>query len=363
MPFKNIPLFQKQLLAWYKKNARDLPWRRTKDPYKIWISEIMLQQTQVQTVIPYYERWLKRFPEIQTLAKAPESEVMKYWAGLGYYRRARMLHEAAKFITGDKAGKFPKSAKELLEMPGIGRYTAGAVASIAFGEKTPVLDGNVIRILTRLTALKEDIVKPKTIENLWKIATGLVPSGNPGDFNQAMMELGATVCTPRGPACLLCPVSGLCEGRKKGNPENFPFRKDREKIEKIKTAAVILKKNGKVLIQKQSPKERWGGLWVFPFGDDLKQLCSRLGLAAAELNHRLTVRHGFTKYQVTLEVYEHRKTAAKEPEPQAGFLPFKEKAGPASAVAQWMPIQKLARLAFPSPHQKIVKELLKNNAS
>ena len=342
---RTIPLFQKQLLGWYKKSARDLPWRRTKDPYKIWISEIMLQQTQVQTVIPYYERWLKRFPDIRTLAKAPESEVMKHWAGLGYYRRARMIHEAAKQITEQKAGKFPKSAKELLEIPGIGRYTAGAVASIAFGEKTPVLDGNVIRILTRLTALKNDTGKPKTIEKLWGIAAALIPAKNPGDFNQAMMELGATVCTPRNPACLLCAVNSLCEGRKKGNPENFPYKKEKEKLEKIKTAALILRKNGKVLLQKQSAKDRWGGLWVFPFEKDVRSVLAKLQIPEIDLKHRLTVRHGFTKYQVSLDVYEHT------------FVLRRPSRVPRNDKTHWVSIKKLSGLAFPAPHQKIAESL------
>ena len=348
MLLKKAPLFQKQLLGWYRKNARDLPWRRTRDPYKIWISEIMLQQTQVQTVIPYYERWLKRFPDIKTLAKAPESEVMKHWAGLGYYRRARMLHAAAK-----KIGQIPRTAKELLELPGIGRYTAGAIASIAYGERIPVLDGNVIRILTRLTALKDDIGKPKTIEKLWKIATALVPSKNSGDFNQAMMELGATVCTPQNPACLLCPVTALCEGRKNGNPESFPFKKEKIKLEKIKTAALILHKNGKVLLQKQSAKERWGGLWVFPFEKDIRSILEKFRIPEIDLKHKLTIRHGFTKYQISLKVYEGPLLTS----------PHKSGGRDRADRQKWFKIKELSHLAFPSPHQKIVKELLKNHVS
>ncbi len=342
----NFPLFQKQLLAWYKKNARDLPWRRTGDPYKIWISEIMLQQTQVQTVIPYYGRWLKRFPDIRTLAKAPEAEVMKYWAGLGYYRRARMIHAAAKWLVEKKGGKFPRAAKELLELPGIGRYTAGAIASIAFGEKTPVLDGNVIRVLTRLAAVREDIGKPKTIEKLWELAAKLMPGKGAGDFNQAMMELGATTCTPQNPSCLLCPVTGLCQGRK-GNPEDFPVKKMKEKIEKIKTAALILRKKGKVFVGRQTAKERWGGLWVFPFGNDLRSILEKFHIPEIDLKHKLTLRHGFTKYQVSLDVYEGEQKQSQ------GLKKF----------GQWVSVKKLSGLAFPSPHQKIVKEILKDHAS
>ncbi len=352
----NSSLFQKQLLAWYKKNARDLPWRRTSDPYKIWISEIMLQQTQVQTVIPYYERWLKRFPDIKGLAKAPEAEVMKHWAGLGYYRRARMIHEAAKFVVEKKQGEFPGNAKELLALPGIGRYTAGAVASIAYGEKTPVLDGNVIRILTRLAAIKEDIGKPKTIEKLWELAGSLVPKSNPGDFNQAMMELGATLCTPQNPACLLCPVMNFCEGRKKGAPENYPVKQEKIKLEKIKTAALILRKNGKILLQKQTAKERWGGLWVFPFEKDLRSLLEKLRIPEIDLKHKLTIRHGFTKYQISLDVYEHTLSFLRG-------APERRRSNIKSPGMQWFPVKELSDLAFPSPHQKIVKKILKDHVS
>ena len=199
--------FQRSLLAWYDAHARDLPWREDRDPYRVWLSEIMLQQTRVAAVIEHYHEFLRRFPTVQKLAAAREASVLAAWSGLGYYRRARMLHAAAKVIVRERAGKFPAMADELLELPGVGRYTAAAIASIAFGEPVAVVDGNVERVLQRLSG------RHLAGEELWDAAEKLLDRNRPGDFNQAMMELGATVCTPRSPACLTCPVVELCATR------------------------------------------------------------------------------------------------------------------------------------------------------
>jgi A/G-specific adenine glycosylase len=340
MPSTATSLFQKALSAWYRKNARALPWRETRDPYRIWVSEIMLQQTQVQTVIPYYERWLQKFPTLESLAKAPISDVLKSWAGLGYYRRARMLHEGAKHVVKDHSGIIPRNAEALRAIPGIGRYTAGAVASIAFEERVPVLDGNVIRILTRLYGMKDDIGSPKTLQKLWDTAGAVLPQKNIGDFNQALMELGATVCFPRNPQCAQCPVSKLCAAYASGNPENFPVKKKKEIAEALKTAALIVRSKGKVLIRRQPMRERWGGLWMFPHWKDRKSMLSEMGCQKSDLNHRMTVKHGFTKYRIALEVYEHPGTPAVS-------LP----------AAKWVRVSELSKYAFPSPHQKIAASL------
>ncbi len=340
---RSISLHQ-QLLPWYRKNARDLPWRRTKDPYKIWVSEIMLQQTQVQTVIPYYEKWLKRFPDITTLAKAPESEVMKYWAGLGYYRRARMLHEAAKTIMKDHGGKFPSVPEKILELPGIGRYTAGAISSIAFGLPQPILDGNVIRILTRIEGIGDDIGSPKTLQKLWKISESVVPEKNPGDFNQAMMELGATVCTPQNPDCSACPATSSCFSFKNKSWEKFPFKKNREKLENIGSAALVLRQAGKVLVEKQPRTARWGGLWMFPHAKNQKSVFKKFRLSAEKGLHKMTLFHGFTKYKVRLDVYE----SLEKP-----FLP--------DGDFKWARVRDLEQIAFPSPHKKISQAVLKSH--
>jgi A/G-specific adenine glycosylase len=334
--------FAPLLLDWYHKSARDLPWRRTRDAYKIWVSEIMLQQTQVQTVIPYYERWLKRFPDVRSLADAPESEIMKLWAGLGYYRRARMLHKASKEIAENYGWKLPTKSLELLELPGIGRYTAGAVASIAFGERTPVLDGNVMRILTRLYALKDDIAKPASVSKLWELARSLVPEENPGDFNQAMMELGATVCTPLAARCGDCPVSVLCEAKKQGRWQDYPFKRNRAPLEKIKMSALVLRKNGRVLLERQPSDGRWGGLWMFPHSPDNAALLKDFALSKEAVKRILTVNHGFTKYSVQLDVYEYsagKPASCREKE------------------QKWVILKDLSQIALPSPHRKIAQSL------
>ncbi len=356
---QDLPVFQKNLLAWYKKNARQLPWRQTKNPYAIWVSEIMLQQTQVKTVIPYYERWLKRFPTLKHLAEADLHDVLRQWAGLGYYRRARMLHQAAQYIQKNFNGKIPPTAQELQKIPGIGRYTAGAIASIAYDEKVPILDGNVIRILTRIFAIADDIGSAKTIKKLWVFAEKILPHKNLGDFNQALMELGATVCLPQNPACLLCPVSSLCKAGKK-DPEIFPVKKQKEILEKLETAALILRKNGMILLQRQAEKERWGGLWMFPHWKNKKSLLEEMRLREEDLLHKMTVKHGFTKYLIQLNVYECKRRATGEKSPMTLNL----KLSPKSPVPghrsnqRWVTIKDLSRFAFPAPHQKIVKALI-----
>ncbi|MBI3306600.1 MAG: A/G-specific adenine glycosylase [Candidatus Omnitrophica bacterium] len=362
--------FQQLLLSWYRTHARRLPWRSTHDPYKIWISEIMLQQTQVDTVIPYYQKWIKHFPTIASLADSPQAEVMKYWAGLGYYRRARMLHGAAKILVKNHGGKLPQSAEELRKLPGIGRYTAGAIASIAFNQKTPVLDGNVVRVLTRLQAYAEDITQTKTVAKLWEIAESLVPENNPGDFNQAMMELGATICAPENPKCDLCPVASLCTARKMKRATDFPVKKQKEKLEKIKTAALILRRGATVLIRKQADHERWGGLWMFPFDKDRKSLAKKFLLRPKELERRFTLFHGFTKYRVRLDVFE--AVIARKPDPLRGQYKTRGLTKQSREIAsltsfarndsanRWIKISELTTLALPSPHQKIAKEILEN---
>ncbi|MBI3312891.1 MAG: A/G-specific adenine glycosylase [Candidatus Omnitrophica bacterium] len=349
MQSRDILRFQNLLLAWYRLHARDLPWRKTDDPYKIWISEIMLQQTQVRTVTAYYQKWIKRFPNVSSLERASGHEVMKYWAGLGYYRRARMLHGTAKILVKNHGGQLPQTAEELRKLPGIGRYTAGAIASIAFGEKTPVLDGNVIRVLTRFKAYSGDIASGKTLEALWEIAGGLTPENHPGDFNQAMMELGATICLPENPKCTLCPVAKLCAAHKMKRQTDFPVKKQKEILEKMRTAALILRRNGKVLVKKQQRHERWGGLWMFPFDKDKKSLAKKFLLQPDDLARRFTLFHGFTKYRVRLDVFE--AVIASERSERSN-----------DSANRWIKISDLEKLALPSPHQKIAQEILQNHA-
>jgi A/G-specific adenine glycosylase len=240
-----LATFRKRLLRWFRQFQRDLPWRRTNDPYRIWLSEIMLQQTRVAAAIPYYQRFLERFPDIQTLAAAPQEEVLRLWSGLGYYSRARNLQKAAQQIVAKHGGQFPARAEEVLALPGIGNYTAAAVLSIAFGEKYAVLDGNVARVLARLGAVRGDLRASQRWQTLQENADKFLDSKSPGDWNQAMMELGATLCTPKSPQCLLCPVSQFCEGRKLGIAEALPEkRKKRPTVEVTLAVAVFTDANG-----------------------------------------------------------------------------------------------------------------------
>lgn len=264
VPFALKNHIHKRLTPWFQRYKRPMPWRNTTDPYAIWLSEVMLQQTQVSTVEPYYHRFLQRFPDIESLAAAPLEEVLKLWAGLGYYRRAKSLHRAAQFVVSTYHHVFPCKYDDILQLPGIGPYTAGAIASIAFGEIVPVLDGNVMRVLTRLLLIQDDIAKPQTRKHLWKIAGSLVPNQDPGDFNQAMMELGATVCTPINPRCESCPLETLCAARREHLQHQIPVKQIKAATPRIKLAAVIINSPLGHLLARRKPGGLWEHLWEFP---------------------------------------------------------------------------------------------------
>jgi A/G-specific adenine glycosylase len=274
--------FRAKLLAWYDEHKRDLPWRRSSDPYRIWLSEIMLQQTRVAAVTEHYERFLKRFPSIEKLASARESSVLAAWSGLGYYRRARMLHTAAKRITKYHDGKFPSTTEALRALPGIGRYTAAAVASIAFGEAVAVVDGNVERVLQRM------IGKTCSGQEYWDTAETLLDRDRPGDFNQAMMELGATVCAPRQPLCRECPVRGFCatRGETKNTVKKTPQRKK-------ETAYALSRRNGLVLlVQRPESASLMPGMWELP----------EIDAVGGSGKAMLTVKHSITVTNYTIRI-------------------------------------------------------------
>ncbi len=237
---RDLASFRYQLLDWFRRFQRDLPWRRTKDPYRIWISEIMLQQTRVAAVIPYYARFLARFPNVRALAEAQQEEVLRLWSGLGYYSRARNLQKAAQQIVARHGREFPRDEEAVLALPGVGRYTAAAILSIAFGAKHAVLDGNVARVLARLGTIRGDLRESRRWQSLQETAGKLLAPNSPGDWNQAMMELGAIVCTPRAPQCLLCPIAKFCRARKSGDPESFPEKRKKRKPVQIILAAAVL---------------------------------------------------------------------------------------------------------------------------
>ena len=246
---RELASFRKQLLGWFRQFQRDLPWRRTKDPYRIWLSEIMLQQTRVVAAIPYYERFLQGFPDVLALASAPPEEILRAWSGLGYYSRARNLQKAAQQIVAKHGGQFPARLQDALALPGIGNYTAAAILSIAFGEKLAVLDGNVARVLARLGAIRGDLRESARWQELQETADRLLDPESPGDWNQSMMELGATLCTPKSPQCLLCPVAQFCEARKLGITESLPEkRKKRLTVEVTLAAVVFTNEKGQTLL-------------------------------------------------------------------------------------------------------------------
>lgn len=301
---------QARMLGWFAEHARELPWRQTHDLYAIWLSETMLQQTQVVTVIGYYQRFLQRFPTIRDLAAADENEVLRLWEGLGYYRRARQLHAAAKKILAEHHGVYPETFAEVLALPGIGRYTAGAILSIGRDARLPILEANTIRVLSRLFAYEGDVYSTTGQKALWHYAEELLPAQEVGLFNQSLMELGALVCTPREPACLLCPVSSLCPTRERGLQAKIPSPKKKTQYEEVTEAAVVIRRrDGALLVRRCQPNERWAGLWDYPRvaapeGSEVASAVAALIGAPVELGERIsTLKHGVTRYRITLEVY------------------------------------------------------------
>jgi A/G-specific adenine glycosylase len=304
---------QDKLLNWYNKNKRTLPWRdRSRaDAYAVWISEIMLQQTRVETVIPYFKKWMRLFPTVQALAKASEHDVLNAWEGLGYYSRARNLHKAAKVVSNELGGKLPQDVSALIELPGIGRYTAGAIASIAFGKDEPSLDGNLKRVYARLFDIAEPVDSPKGEKLLWNIARENLPKGRAGDFNQALMDLGATICIPKNPRCLLCPLMEMCKARENGTQELRPVKKPKKVVPQYVHAAGVIEKKGKVLLAQRPSKGLLGGMWEFPNGrvngDPAKELVKALRAGYSLKVQRKEaigfVQHAYTHFKVTVHAF------------------------------------------------------------
>jgi A/G-specific adenine glycosylase len=310
-------------LEWFDHCGRkDLPWQQDITPYRVWVSEIMLQQTQVKTVIPYFERFMDELPGVSELAAAEEDRVLHLWTGLGYYARARNLHKTAKLICDQNGGQFPETVEALCELPGIGRSTAGAVRSIAHRQRAPILDGNVKRVLARYGAIDGWPGKSDVLKELWKLAEVHTPNERPADYNQAMMDLGATVCLPRAPLCDSCPLSTSCQARQTGNPEAFPGKKPRKKLP-VKTTTMLMISNpaGEVFLARRPPQGIWGGLWSFPeldedqSGDDfcLDSFCLDKFNAAPEQSEAWeTYRHTFSHYH--LDIQPLKVTLAANPQ-------------------------------------------------
>jgi len=384
---RELTAFRKNLLGWFRQYKRDLPWRRTKDPYRIWLSEIMLQQTRVAAVIPYYARFLARFPDVQALAAAPQEEVLRLWSGLGYYSRARNLQRAAQEIVAKHGGVFPRDEKDALALPGIGRYTAAAILSIAYGAKHAVLDGNVARVLARIFAVHGDLRDAKRWQSLQQSADALLDTKSPSDWNQAMMELGATLCTPQSPQCLLCPVTQFCQARKLGIAESLPARRKKRATEVITlAAAVLLDSRGRTLLLSPPKLSQHGAtqrraqlaksassaipapdqisvllskLWHFPTiavrTDPIAELKEHLAkiLPAAMAKEMLqiealpTTRHAVTYRAITLRPF--RVTVAQLPRiPNAKTISLAEIMSPSSLAISNL-TRKAARAALASP--------------
>jgi A/G-specific adenine glycosylase len=258
------PRLFKKILAWYSNNKRDLPWRRTRDPYRIWVSEIMLQQTQVKTVIPYYLRFLKQYPSVKDLGRAPLKKILKSWEGMGYYQRARNLHQSAKIMLVKWSGKVPSNPGQLETLPGVGRSTAGAIASIAFGKRAPILDGNVRRVLSRMYAIQEDPKLPHVQNRLWEISEELLPDQNVGLFNQALMDLGAIICLPKNPSCLLCPMRTQCQAYRLGLQERIPVKGTTRRLPHDRMVVGIIVKGKNIVMGQRPDRGLLAGLWSFP---------------------------------------------------------------------------------------------------
>jgi A/G-specific adenine glycosylase len=293
------------LLTWYAAHRRDLPWRRTKDPYAVWISETMLQQTRVETVVPYYERFLRELPTLKHLAEAPSEQVLALWSGLGYYRRARMLHAAARQAAAVH-GALPSEVEALRELAGIGAYTAGAVASIAFSRPAALVDGNVARVLARLFAIEADVKSTRGAAVIWALAetlVALVPGeGDPGDWNQALMELGATVCVPREPRCDRCPVRAGCEADARGIASTLPRTRPKKEPVPVRKVAIVLASDDRVLLARRRGELLFGGMWEPPMGDDVPSLASRLAIDPDALEPAGAVVHVLSHRRMLIDV-------------------------------------------------------------
>jgi A/G-specific adenine glycosylase len=348
--------FQKNLIDWFIRNRRDLPWRKNRTPYRVWVSELMLQQTRVDQATGYYLRFMKKFPDIHALAKASRHDVLKMWEGLGYYSRAVRAHETAQFLVKERGGNFPGNYAELLALPGIGPYTAAAIASLAFGLDHAVLDGNVIRVLARVYAFPDETDAPSARKDLQAKINDLLPVGRAADFNEAVMELGALVCTPARPDCERCPLSRVCEAYQKGTATEYPVRKAKKSIpHRHVGAGVIVDEKRRVLIARRHEKAMLGGLWEFPGGGVEKnesipecikrELLEELAITVDVGPHLVTVRHTFSHFRMDLHAHWVRVKSGK---PKAiGCSAWK-----------WVPVNKIADYALPRADQKILAALL-----
>lgn len=346
MKVLDIHQFQNDLLNWYDYEKRDLPWRKERDPYRIWVSEIMLQQTKVAAVIPFYHNFMDKFPTLTALADAEEEEVLKAWEGLGYYSRARNLHTAVKEVRDQYGGEVPQTEKEIKSLRGVGPYTAGAVLSIAYNVPAPAVDGNVMRVLSRIFTIYDDIGKDPTRKKFEQIVRDTIAQKRASDFNQAMMELGALVCTPTSPSCLLCPVAAHCSAREEGVQEFLPVKPKKKQARTVALKALVIKdEEGKYLVEQRPEKGLLAKFWQFPYfeadtEEEFSSFVSRWNIQPSSLEHKHHVRQVFTHLIWEIDVYT---AVSKEIKPQEN--------------QQLLGLNELSALIFPVSHQKIIEFL------
>lgn len=347
-------LFAERLLAWYDREKRQLPWRKNKDPYRIWVSEIMLQQTRVETVIPYFERFMARFPTLESLAAAPEEEVLTYWQGLGYYSRARNLQRGVREVVATYNGKVPTESPEIKGLSGIGDYTAGAILSMAYGQASPAIDGNVLRIFSRLYCLDGDIGSTKTKREVASLVSELISKERPGDFNQALMDLGAGVCVPQKPRCTNCPVTRDCLAWQRNETERFPIKRPKKQPRPVEVAVAVIKDNDRFLLEKRPDKGLLAGMWQFPAVEQQTDqplpaaLAEKLAAAGVivQIGAVLSgLTHTFSHIRWMMTVYSCQllTESSEEEEP-----------------LKWVAASEMSQITWAGPHAKIAKLLMKD---
>ncbi|MBW2465960.1 MAG: A/G-specific adenine glycosylase [Deltaproteobacteria bacterium] len=348
--------FQQDLLQWFRENARKLPWRQTYSPYHVWISEIMLQQTQMDRAVAYFNTWISYFPDIKSITRASEEKILKLWEGLGYYSRAHNILKTARLLAKNFNGNLPEDYKSLLRLPGIGPYTAGAIMSIAFHREYPLVDANIERVFARLFNLDKQVKDKETQIFIWQKAREMIPPGCARDFNQALMELGALICIPRNPRCRICPVSSHCQALRLELVSKRPVLKNPSKTIFIEMATGVLERNSRVLIQKRKPSGVWPNLWEFPGGRLehgetpemalVREYNEETELAVGNLRKIITVQHSYTIYRVVLHCYFCSLLAGRDEPKLRGAQEYR-----------WVNPAELSRYAFPAGHRKLIDHL------
>lgn len=331
-----------------------MPWRKTYNPYEVWISEIMLQQTQVKTVLPYFDCWMKALPSIRSVTEAKEDRVLKLWEGLGYYSRARNIQKAARQILEKHGGRFPSRYEDILALPGVGKYTASAIASIAFNQDRPVVDGNVVRVLSRLFLYTKNIRLPEADKQMWEWMNEILPKGKARFFNQAMMEFGALVCTPAGPACESCPLNSQCQAYRKGVVDQLPDTGPSKKTKNIKVALAVIKKGDKIFIQKRPSTGLMAGLWEFPGGKIEKgesavdaihrEIAEEVGISIKNVKVIKRIKHAYTSFKVDLHCFEAEHAEGKV---QLKF----------ASEGKWVKLSELSEYPFPAADVQLINDL------